>query len=637
MSYVYNPLKSPAENLRLTLADQVEAGATAAAYVASDPVDAIAARVAANNNQLAQEGGTDLTTGTVGLEVLASEDQATALSAIGAIPASEKGAANGVATLGSTGRHVAAQVRGFQVETLDYEARVIAAGSSIDAFVLEAYDRLVVTGKRDGWFALQKLILPFCGSSLAVALAQAINTDGVTTAGTNFVPGNYTQEGGLVGTGTQFVSTGVIPTALGLSSSNLSFCCVAAGGFSNVANIIGSTPAGADSKPVWSPGDSYGLTRYDGNTYGRAADTTVRAITWSGRVGGLVACADGSIQSSGSSTPTSVNLNAEILLLRGHAPDNNPYTTTGTLHFFSVGSALTDAQALSLNRAAMDFVNAVRPQPCSAALNVVGDSNGFGLGANATRWSVLLSRRLGLREVNGSMPGRRTSDTVAIIPRLVDIQVNAVNRPSASVVILATGTNDMILTDATTNGNATVITNYQTNIGNVATAVLATGRRVVILGVPYCSSVNSTKNTAYSNAGIAAARTAGVDYADAYYLFSDIASPSTTLQGDGVHFSTLGHQMIRDQLIRVLNGIRYRRLSVDFGSIAAGAEGSVNVTVPLVSVGMSVRATPTSALPSGLVVLPPVLTTDNVELRVLNTTGGAIDPPAQYWTIEVSA
>jgi hypothetical protein len=57
MSYTYNPQSNPAENVRLTLADQANAGATAAAYAfPSSPEDGVA-RVLANLNQMVQAGG----------------------------------------------------------------------------------------------------------------------------------------------------------------------------------------------------------------------------------------------------------------------------------------------------------------------------------------------------------------------------------------------------------------------------------------------------------------------------------------------------------------------------------------------------------------------------------------------------
>jgi hypothetical protein len=90
MPYAYNPLKSPAENLRLTLADQVASGATAASYVGSEPPEATLARVVVNNAQLAQSGA-GLDTGTVGLEVLASQTEDQARAASGAAAAGAEG------------------------------------------------------------------------------------------------------------------------------------------------------------------------------------------------------------------------------------------------------------------------------------------------------------------------------------------------------------------------------------------------------------------------------------------------------------------------------------------------------------------------------------------------------------------
>lgn len=58
----YDPLKVPQENVRLTLANQVANGATAANYTGVEPPETLVAKAIANNNQLAQAGATGINT-----------------------------------------------------------------------------------------------------------------------------------------------------------------------------------------------------------------------------------------------------------------------------------------------------------------------------------------------------------------------------------------------------------------------------------------------------------------------------------------------------------------------------------------------------------------------------------------------
>jgi lysophospholipase L1-like esterase len=84
MSYTYQPTKAPQENDRLILADQVANGATAASYQWPSTPEEVAARVNANNNQLAQAGTTGINP---------AVQAALSLK----LDASEKGATGGVA------------------------------------------------------------------------------------------------------------------------------------------------------------------------------------------------------------------------------------------------------------------------------------------------------------------------------------------------------------------------------------------------------------------------------------------------------------------------------------------------------------------------------------------------------------
>lgn len=79
-------------------------------------------------------------------------------------------------------------------------------------------------------------------------------------------------------------------------------------------------------------------------------------------------------------------------------------------------------------------------------------------------------------------------------------------------------------------------------------------------------------------------------------------------------------------------------VSVDPGSIAGGATGTVNVTVAGARVSRQQRVVmlPPTTLEAGLQVLgTPVTGDDTVQISLLNTTGGAIDGAARNWTARI--
>lgn len=114
----YNPTKTPAENNRLTLADQAASGATAAGYQWPATQEEVIARALSNANQMAQGGGTGI-------------NPAVQDALDGKIDKSEKGEAGGVAPLDGDGL--------VPVNTLpEYLAQIAEDGADGIASILNA-------------------------------------------------------------------------------------------------------------------------------------------------------------------------------------------------------------------------------------------------------------------------------------------------------------------------------------------------------------------------------------------------------------------------------------------------------------------------------------------------------------------
>lgn len=75
---------------------------------------------------------------------------------------------------------------------------------------------------------------------------------------------------------------------------------------------------------------------------------------------------------------------------------------------------------------------------------------------------------------------------------------------------------------------------------------------------------------------------------------------------------------------------------LDFLSVAAGATAELTVSVTGAVVGGVVSLGPPASLEAGLVAFGRVSAADTVTVRLLNTTGSAIDPASATWAAEVT-
>lgn len=93
-------------------------------------------------------------------------------------------------------------------------------------------------------------------------------------------------------------------------------------------------------------------------------------------------------------------------------------------------------------------------------------------------------------------------------------------------------------------------------------------------------------------------------------------------------------------LLEQLNKNRRGVMDVDLPSINAGAAANVDVALPAsegVVAGVLVDVYPPASLAYGLIVQgATVLSTNNIRIRVLNITGGAIDEASAVWGYRIT-
>lgn len=96
-------------------------------------------------------------------------------------------------------------------ETWDYQARVLAAGGTIQAATLNAVDAFVDNTKASGVWQLLVDVGVFAGDQLTAALVKLKYPNGVQSTLTNigFLNGDYAVNTGLIGRGAQYLRTGV--------------------------------------------------------------------------------------------------------------------------------------------------------------------------------------------------------------------------------------------------------------------------------------------------------------------------------------------------------------------------------------------------------------------------------------------
>jgi hypothetical protein len=106
-----------------------------------------------------------------------------------------------------------------------YFARIVTAGSTIDATAQAAINDFCVGCKDDSIWTLLLDIGPLCGSDLTAALIKLKKlSSGWSYTNNNFTGGDYSQATGLTGNGTTtYLATGVLGTDMTFNSTGIGF------------------------------------------------------------------------------------------------------------------------------------------------------------------------------------------------------------------------------------------------------------------------------------------------------------------------------------------------------------------------------------------------------------------------------
>jgi lysophospholipase L1-like esterase len=535
----------------------------------------------------------------------------------------------------------------LQTETIAYVNKVLAKPNTyLDGAVINAIDKFFVDGKVNGWLSQTKWAWCPLSNTLDGALINLIVTSGVPDELTNnnFVSGDYSQTDGF-GTGTtlnstKFLSTGITPSTLGLNARNISLGAhfVSDAG-SNFTRILGVNPVGVASPVQIAQGPSI----WNG-TLGSLAtfpNCVIQAsyasqTAYHGAINGVV-----TIDSTGANITAGV-LDTELTVFKFSYTSGTTVYGGGKVGFVYIGSPMTSAQTEAMGRAILDLMAVVgRVNVLGGRMIFSGDSIMQGVGATtgSNRGSTVLCSLLGVQEYNVAQSSAQLRQSVSSAGNANGILGGYINYPNiasikANTVVLGWGTNDMFTADATTNGDSTIISDYQTKLALVIDGYKAKNTRVVDSSVMWNSTSNATKRGAYALAAYNAANSRNVLFLDANSLFSDYATPSTNFS-DGLHPNNAGHAIWANAMNALLRGRAFRYLSLDFPSIAANSYQDLTVTVYGAKVGMQAILAPPSTITDGISYAATVTATNTVTVRAINSTGSAVDLAAAFYRVTV--
>lgn len=532
-------------------------------------------------------------------------------------------------------------VGNYQAETLAY----VSNGGASDQITLDALDAFIVAGRSSGWWAELVEVWPFCGSTLAASLVKLKHAGQATLTNFNFVEADYSQADGfgtMATNTTKYLDSGFIPSASSVVYNDvclgIEFLDYNKNNALNATWTIFSWPLGSISQTGANPqltvgdeatgfGSQANMTTY--SAYGFNLYNASASLVQSWRAGAVTRYGG---------TPTSATFATSITLWASKLNNNTTYYSSGKNGLIVIGNALTDAQAISLNRAAAALRKAIR-KPTAPLYTSVGDS--ITQGSTVTSYSDTyvqqLANKFGAQLVNQAQGSASLSTTATTaVPHYYAINSRYLyaTYDKSQFISLMIGTNDMA-NDGAVSGTAGLITTYQTNLTTILPIMKRSGARVVCAGPPYRSDTGSsdlTKQAAYTAAAAAAAKAARVPFVDMYRRFTDTGSTATYL-ADVVHPNDAGHRLMYAAFADGFDGLLVRIPSISPGAIGAGAIVTVAVTVLNAVAGMPVRCIPVTNPEAGVVYTAAVTANDTVTVSVYSVT--ALTPAALFVRLEV--
>lgn len=534
-------------------------------------------------------------------------------------------------------------ITALQIETVAFYNDLVSRGGKMEYKVLLAHDRLVANGKLNGWWSKVIEMYTFSGGNLTAALTKFKTAPGLNsylTQNGTWAETDYSLIKGIGYTGTvvsgKYLSTGLIVENNGITTADMSILAYRSSnapptggisGWSHGTNNSGGTNIliGDIGTGLFASGiQPYSTRRGKGLKLCSIVGTNAK--TWFGQV----------LSHDRSFTNPATPLSSEFTLFR--CSTGTPTYASDLLGFVAIGKGMTAAEGNAFTKAVEDFIYDIgRDNILGGRRICLGDSNTSGQ-ANATakaRFSSVICRRKGVTEYNIGAPSSQLRQTAVNVIGGYQ-KLNQILTIPASEFQICYGTNDMITGDVTTNGDATILSDFKSKYKEMLQAAIDVGWLTLVLGIPYCdtSLANATKQSAYRDKQAEAAIEVGVPFVDLYQAMIDTGNPAS-LMAETLHLNDAGCKFAADLVILRENGIIQRTLSLDFPSIAAGASADLTLTMYEAVPGLSCFVNPKVDLGVDVVLTAFVSATNTVTVRATNRSGGAVDLTAQFYTVTV--
>jgi len=449
----------------------------------------------------------------------------------------------------------------------DYETRVIAEGGS-----LQAGDKALLTTfyNTPGISAiLAKVEVGFFMGGFAGSLVKFNYLDAnyktlLNDGGAAFVSGDYTENIGIKKiSGAKRLNVGFNPANVGSTISDFSFgVCMADAVFTN-GNFGGLNPA-SGAVPI----NLSTVIISKNNLPSGAQSITPVPMPKIGDYTWRWASAESGWFNGGwdynyffpinQSASSNFDLNNYYSLF---TVNNNGLNGFGAISFYYAGRGLTYSEIVTLQKAAEVVMRAKGRISNGAHCVNFGDSitNGVGATVYTNRYSYILAGYHGLMEKNCGINGSRLTVDFATVPGGYQRRAILANYNIAKLNIIY-GTNDMVFRDVTTDGDATILSDYQAKFEQLidyANATLGVSlSNITISGPPLLNNgTNTTKQAAYRDKALAAAQSRHVKFADNYQYMTDNGGVATNVSADNLHPSNTGHANIAFNMYN--NAIQY--------------------------------------------------------------------------------
>lgn len=178
------------------------------------------------------------------------------------------------------------------------------------------------------------------------------------------------------------------------------------------------------------------------------------------------------------------------------------------------------------------------------------------------------------------------------------------------------------------------------------------GQEDTLLGRAAAAIICITDNNTTGNPGLAIqAKSSTTNQRDRIRLTTDAASNVDASRQYNAYFDVYNTAACRalsmhapssgtQATIAIGGGTQFKQVlsataTLDFASIAAGAQGELTITVTGAATGDVVMLGPPAALDSGLSATGYVSAADTVKVRLVNSTSGSIDPASAAWRVAV--